>query len=268
MHYEDALKFLVEGLAKQPNEFFENLDSPPDFDVWLPRAVIAFVAETEGKDASLLLLETLRTNEYRPVWIAFYDAASELCRRGIFRASELCPQAVSDHARRRPGDGYSITVAGREWLNNANARYFPTAPGRYVQALQRPATVLGGGFLQRAGEAAGCHSSGNYLACCAMCGAAAEATLLAIATEKTGNRELVLNKYEQSGGREKVTRLIFSPRDRHCLNVASGPALNCSPTGVMKQRTGASPRLKNLRHTMRWVAFCISRVWRGTTGLN
>ena len=42
-----------------------------------------------------------------------------------------------------------------------------------------------------------------------MCGAAAESTLLAIAIAKTGDSELVLNKYERSGGREKVTRLIF-----------------------------------------------------------
>jgi hypothetical protein len=147
MRYEDALKFLVERLAAQPNAFFENLNSPQDLDVWLPRAVIAFVAETEGKDASLLLIEALRTNEYRPVWIAFYDAAWELCRRGIFRANELCPQAFSDHARRRPGDGYSITVPGRDWLKTSTTRYVPTAPGRYLECLENPGKVLGAGGL-------------------------------------------------------------------------------------------------------------------------
>jgi hypothetical protein len=104
---------------------------------------------------------------------------------------------------------YSITVAGRDWLKNSTTRYVPTAPGRYLECLKNPGKVLGAGFLQRAGEAAGCHTYENHLACCAMCGAAAESALLAIATEKTGNRELVEKEYNKRDGRRNVTKLIF-----------------------------------------------------------
>jgi hypothetical protein len=111
------------------------------------------------------------------------------------------------------GDGYSLTDAGRNWLRNAAGRYIPTAPDRYVRVLRKPALVLGGGFLQRAAEAAGCYNAVNYLACCAMCGAAAEAALLAIAAAKTDDIELVLRKYRQHDGRRNVMRLIFDSPD-------------------------------------------------------
>src|SRR5208283_1226627 len=63
--------------------------------------------------------------------------------------------------------------------------------------------------LQRATEAAKCHQFGNYLACCAMCGAAAESALLAIAIAKTSNEESVLREYRSGGGRQKVMAKIF-----------------------------------------------------------
>jgi hypothetical protein len=188
--------------------FVESRHSPT-FDIFIPNAITIFLREQNPRDARLFNDPgSFRLPEFDGVWLAFYDAAWELCRRGILRLGEISAQAQGA-PRYTIADGYSITAAGRDWMRNATARHLPTAPGRYVEVLRVPAIVLGGGFLQRAAEAAGCHSSGNYLACCAMCGAAAEATLLAIATGRTDNRELVLNKYEQSGGREKVTRLIF-----------------------------------------------------------
>src|SRR5260370_27436419 len=51
--------------------------------------------------------------------------------------------------------------------------------------------------------------SGNYLACCAMCGAAAESVLLAIAICKTEDEAKVLDAYGQRDGRRKVMRMIF-----------------------------------------------------------
>ena len=51
--------------------------------------------------------------------------------------------------------------------------------------------------------------SGNYLACCAMCGAAAESVLLAIAIAKTKDEGKVLDAYRQRDGRRKVMQMIF-----------------------------------------------------------
>ena len=51
--------------------------------------------------------------------------------------------------------------------------------------------------------------SGNYLACCAMCGAAAESVLLAIAICKTEDEAKVLDAHGQRDSRRNVMRMIF-----------------------------------------------------------
>jgi len=78
-----------------------------------------------------------------------------------------------------------------------------------VDLLEREKRVLGRGFEQRATEAASCHQSGNFIACCAMCGAAAESAILAAAIAKTQDPTKVLREYGQRDGRRKVLALIF-----------------------------------------------------------
>jgi hypothetical protein len=48
----------------------------------------------------------------------------------------------------------------------------------------------------------------NYLACCAMAGAAAESILLAVAIAKTGDEDKMLKTYRAAGGRRDLTRLV------------------------------------------------------------
>jgi hypothetical protein len=67
---------------------------------------------------------------------------------------------------------------------------------------------LGSRFLQRASEAVQCHTFGAYIGCCAMCGAAAESILLAVAIEKTGDEDVTLTKYRAAGGRQKVVDIV------------------------------------------------------------
>jgi hypothetical protein len=63
---------------------------------------------------------------------------------------------------------------------------------------------FGSGFLQRAAEAVTCHRFGAYLGCCAMCGAAAESILLAVAIAKSGDDVSTLAMYRAAQGRRKV----------------------------------------------------------------
>lgn len=124
------------------------------------------------------------------------------------RLSELQPEGRGT-SRGPLGDGYSITFYGAEWLKRAPARYFPTERSRYVGVLEKPPRVIGDGFLQRAAEAAVCYGSGNYLACCAMSGAAAESVLLALAIAKTDDPDHILSTYSKRDGRRNVTRILF-----------------------------------------------------------
>jgi hypothetical protein len=213
LHHEDALKFLMETLAGNAEAFVHD-GRPPSYDVWLPNAVGKFLRaipiDFRGDP------EFFHRPEFESVWLAFYDAAWQLCRRGIFRLSQKRPEGRGSGAGPL-GDGYSITRSGAEWLKNSTLRYFPTAPARYVSVLAKPAKVLGEGFLQRGQEAADCYESENHLAACAMCGAAAESVLLAIAVAKVADEGEVLKRYKQSDGRRNVMRLIFDPSKQSLL---------------------------------------------------
>ena len=96
------------------------------------------------------------------------------------------------------------------WLWSADPRFhIPTKPGRLATILAGFSTKFGPGFDQRAQEAVKCYSALTYLACCAMCGAAAESILLAVAIDHRGDAEAVLRDYRASGGRTRVERSLL-----------------------------------------------------------
>ncbi len=137
----------------------------------------------------------------------FYDGAWELSRRGILRGGPAFPRGrYMGHAE---GDGYSLTAHGREWIAHYDQPGpFPVDPGRFAAIITPYAARFGQGFLQRANEAAGCYRALNYLACCAMCGAACESILLALAIQRTGDEAAVLKEYRSAGGRKKILNML------------------------------------------------------------
>lgn len=139
----------------------------------------------------------------RDISPVFFDAAWELCRRGI------CRPGIKRYGDQFVGDGYSLTSAGKDLL----AKLDPTTillaqPGSLARALTGYQARFGDGFHQRALEAIKCRNAEAWLACCAMTGAAAESVLLALASAKVGNEEEVLKTYRQAGGRQKVLNLL------------------------------------------------------------
>jgi hypothetical protein len=199
LNADDALKFLIESLKQNPDGYRGN----SNFGIYLPNVVNEFCAKVVG-DTMLA-----HRGESEPIYVAFYDAAWQLCRMGILRPSAWCPKGQTS-AGPESGDGYSLTAYGRGWLDKWDAEgFFPTDPDRYIQVLAGGSALLGAGFLQRSHEAAKCYKSTAYIACCAMCGAAAESALLAVAIAKTGDEDLVLRKYEGRDGRREAMKLIF-----------------------------------------------------------
>jgi len=67
---------------------------------------------------------------------------------------------------------------------------------------------FGPSFQERAQEAIRCYGAHAYLACCTMCGAAAEAILLATAIAKA-DEPTVLRQYNASGGRRRIENIIL-----------------------------------------------------------
>jgi hypothetical protein len=78
---------------------------------------------------------------------------------------------------------------------------------------------------RRAHEPVRCNKAANYLACCAMCGAAAESIILALAVAKTADPDGILAAYKSAQGRSrilgKITGQLTDPlRDRVKLGFA------------------------------------------------
>jgi hypothetical protein len=200
LNADDALKFLLGCLKQNPDGYNR---SHSNFGIYIPNVVEEFCSKVLD-DTTLAYRD-----ESKPIYLAFYDAAWQLCRMGILRPSALCPRGQTP-AGGQAGDGYSLTGYGRGWLEKWDAEgFFPTDPDRYIQVLANGSALLGSGFLQRSHEAAKCYKFGAYIACCAMSGAAAESALLAVAIAKTRDEDLVLRKYQGRDGRREVMRLIF-----------------------------------------------------------
>src|SRR5229473_2481249 len=193
MHVEDALEFIIDYAKTSPGD-----SSYFGYEISLPGVVLSYLKEVEPSSAHMQYAQDHPKN--RELSAAFYDAAWELCRRGILRPSVqfMGGQGIAD------GSGYCLTTLGRRWIKERASAVLLGGPDRISQLFEKLSGRLGSSFLQRATEAAHCHAFGVYVACCAMCGAAAESILLAIAFTKTGDEAAILASYRAANGRQRV----------------------------------------------------------------
>ena len=200
LNEEDVTKLLIQWL-RNPQY---GMHTSYGYEVYLPSLAAEYRNRQGQHPQSLDNNSWFRTNSSK-----FYAAAWELCRRGILRPgiSHFEAQATPDGAS---GNGYSITPFGRKWLAEATSDDFvPTEPGRFAELIEPYREKFGEGFYQRAQEAINCYGAHSYLACCAMCGAAAESILLTIAIAKSNNEKDTLKKYYSAGGRQKIENLLI-----------------------------------------------------------
>lgn len=194
---EDATKLLIQ-LLRDPGRPW---GTQYGYEIYLPAILGAHFRKQHAEHEIGYVLE-----QTSPV---FYDAAWELCRRGILRPGVryFGAQATADGAS---GNGYSLTPFGQQWLREANHDDFvPTEPERYAELLARYQPKFGMGFHERAQQAIRCYGAHAYLACCVMCGAAAESIILATAINKTRDEAAVLKRYTGAHGRQYIENLLI-----------------------------------------------------------
>jgi hypothetical protein len=216
--------------------------------------------------AARMRLQPLQDQQViRNISPVFFEAAWELCRRGLVRPG---PRRDGDQAVE--AGGYSLTVAGRAALATLDvATVLLAQPGSLAAALSGYRRRYGDGFHQRALEAIKCRNAEAWLACCAMTGAAAESVLLALAIAKVGNEEQVLRSYKKTSGRRGVLNLIVAQANaskRDTLTTFSGIISmwrdeaahgQASPLGAANADEG----LRQLLHMCQWV----DREWSSLT---
>lgn len=205
MNEEDAFHFIVRVLREN---MMPDMGSSYGYEVYLPNIIRHYLTSVSKMDHG----DSQR--HFRSVSPPFLAAAWELARRGILRpgVKEIGQQATDEGSA---GCGFSVTPAGKKWLKEAGQYDFvPIEPGRFSRLLDSFAPQFGQGFQERAQEAIRCYGANVYLACCAMCGAAAESILLAVATAKKGSAEEVERMYLASGGRRRVEQFILGQQPK------------------------------------------------------
>lgn len=184
------------------------------YDVYLPNLIRMYLTKNGIQHDQF-------EQKLRTMMPALYAAAWDLCRRGVLRPGihSYNAQATADGAS---GNGYSFTPFGRQWLAESNKDSFvPTEPERFAEMLSPFKDLFGPAFHERAQEAIRCYGAHAYLACCGMCGAAAESVLLATAIEKA-DEVTVLTQYNRSSGRKHVENLIFGKSRQELQKEYSG----------------------------------------------
>lgn len=188
---EDAFNFLVSFLTSGSAAQY-------GYEVYIP-AIMHRYLETISQ------IQQDHHHHYPVLSPPFFSAAWELCRRGILRPGVMSfgQQSTPEGAA---GSGYTITRFGKQWLKEAQGRfdYIPMEPGRFNELLNKYNSNFGAPFRLRAQEAVRCYGAHAFLACCAMCGAAAEAIILALAIRRDGDAQKVADEYFASGGRGRI----------------------------------------------------------------
>lgn len=190
MHIEDAAAFILDFIAKPRAS---GAYSDYGYDVYVPNTVAAYLMEIE-KIPQHLARDHPRGRELTPI---FFDAVWDFCRRGVLRPG--VPNSGNADNR-----GFSVTKLGKSWIVSGALVPVLLDTSRLSELFASLSANFGVGFLQRANEAARCHSFGANLAACAMCGAAAESIVLAVATAKTRDESTVMKGYLAAHGRKRT----------------------------------------------------------------
>lgn len=207
MKEEDALLIIVDWLRKGSPGKFHNYG----YGLYLPNVIKwHLIFETPHLQGSSSELDQKMT----PLFPLFANAAWELCRRGILRpgVKDYNTQSTDQGSA---GSGFSVTAFGQQWLSEGGSVFIPTEPERFGQLLKPFVSRFGQGFHERAQEAVRCYGAHAYLACCAMCGAAAESILLATAIAKEGDEDSVLKIYATANGRVRLENMIIGKATDH-----------------------------------------------------
>jgi hypothetical protein len=109
MHVGDAAAFIVDFLqTPRPDDGY----STYGYEIYLPHVIAAYVKESEPVGPGFNPHRSPRIAELSP---DFYEAAWDLCRRGILRPGirRASEQATLDGAS---GNGYCLTTFGRTWI--------------------------------------------------------------------------------------------------------------------------------------------------------
>lgn len=192
MDQPQAEQFIVEFIRERPS-----VD-----EIYLSAVVELYVYTHEQEIVRTRGLEARRPE----LGATFFDAAWDLALLGVLRPGNPTWPVVDKF----DGTKYAVTAFGRRWVAEGTEETFVPIGSETFVDLLRPYVEYGEPFLERAREAARCWKVRAYLACCVMCGAAAESILVAAASAKSRDEAQILSAYNSKGGRRKLELFLAS----------------------------------------------------------
>ena len=107
---EDAFHIIVDYLRTGVRSNYAKYG----YELYLPHVMVHYLTNTISIDSQSAY------GLIKPISHIFYNAAWEMCRRGILRPgiSKYGSQATEDGAS---GNGYSVTALGKEWLEQSSS---------------------------------------------------------------------------------------------------------------------------------------------------
>jgi hypothetical protein len=203
---DDAIQFLIRYIRSGQAAEHQASRATYGYEIYI-RAVLAAYLIEKGASPGGTIWGAVEgaAPKLSPI---FGTAAWTLARRGILRpgTTHLATQSTDEGG----GWGFSVTPVGKEWIAAApGVDYLPIEGGRFGRLLAERGEQFGGGFVERSQVAVRAYDAQAYLACCSMCGAAAESIILRLAVDKTGDEAATLKDYEAGGGRGRVERKLI-----------------------------------------------------------
>ena len=211
MSEEDALALIVKAI-KHPKRPDPMRNPTYGADLYLPNVITDQLDVQRRQAEAGQERRGMRTYSLDPIPNSrpFYNAAHALCLRGVLAPAPTPGRVLAHTQGVVMGGGFNVTEYGRRWLEELSEYdVLPVEYGRFAQLLASHSERFGQAYHARSQEAARCYQAHTYLACCVMCGAAAESILLGLAIERSGDEERVLKDYATSGGRGKIERLLL-----------------------------------------------------------
>jgi hypothetical protein len=212
---DDAIALIVKKLRTAPQLSPTYVPNARNQSYWADLLVTSVLRDwwfSESEHVGKNPMPDPGETDYAP----FHDAAWELARRGVLRPGPAFPGLSVGLRTSVEADGFALTTTGRDWITKYDQQGpFPLDPGRFSILVDPYADRFGSAFIQRVTEAAGCYRSLNYLAACAMAGAACETILLTIAIQRTKDEEKAVKIYRSRDGRRTLINLITTNLKPH-----------------------------------------------------
>jgi hypothetical protein len=211
---EDAQARITDHLAKAFQSVRRN-DSSSQVQITVPAVISELLKELSEEDRPKNPVQVMTSSIFDPGPNSgpFYEAAWDLCRKGILYPSLQWGQRGSTEFQ---GHLFTLTSYGEQWIEELTGyESIPAQHGRFSSLLASHAQRFGPGYHARSQEALSCYRAHTYLACCAMCGAAAESILLSLAIARTGDEAAVLRDYRTARGRTNLENMLARNQNSH-----------------------------------------------------